>query len=122
MRGQRGMRGAANNRWSQQQAKPMQVLSKAQKNKERERQRQVRKWQQQQRARQSNFHRPNQLKQRESSVTVRPDWIVLEEMDKSQLQKLSLPSVSEPEDQMKCGTMEYYEKTYDRVNVKSERQ
>ena len=58
----------------------------------------MRKWQQQQKARQSNFHRPNQLKQRESSVTVRPDWIVLEEMDKSQLQKLSLPSVSEPED------------------------
>jgi len=122
MRGQRGNRGGANNRWSQQQAKPMQVLSKAQKNKERERQRQVRKWQQQQKARQSNFHRPNQLKQRESSVTVRPDWIVLEEMDKSQLQKLSLPSVSEPEDLMKCGTMEYYDKIYDRVNVKSERQ
>ena len=36
MRGQRGaQRGGANNRWSQQQAKPMQVLSKAQKNKER---------------------------------------------------------------------------------------
>jgi len=123
MRGQRGGagRGAANNRWSQQQVKPMQVLSKAQKNKERERQRQVRKWQQQQRARQSNFHRPNQLKQRESSVTVRPDWIVLEEMDKSQLLKLSLPSISEPEDLMKCGTMEFYDKTYDRVNVKSER-
>lgn len=123
MRGQRGgNRGGINNRWNQQQAKPMQVLSKAQKNKERERQRQVRKWQQQQKARQSNFHRPNQLKQRESSVTVRPDWIVLEEMDKTQLQKLSLPSVSEPEDLMKCGTMEYYEKMYDRVNVKSERQ
>merc|ERR1711962_294956 len=122
-RGQRGARGAMNNRWNTQQqaAKPMQVLSKAQKNKERERQRQVRKWQQQQRARQSNFHRPNQLKQRESSVTVRPDWIVLEEMDKSQLQKLSLPSVSEPEDLMKCGTMEYYDKAYDRVNVKSEK-
>lgn len=123
MRGRRGgNRGGINNRWNQQQAKPMQVLSKAQKNKERERQRQVRKWQQQQKARQSNFHRPNQLKQRESSVTVRPDWIVLEEMDKTQLQKLSLPSVSEPEDLMKCGTMEYYEKMYDRVNVKSERQ
>ena len=64
----------------------------------RERQRQVRKWQQQQRARQSNFTRPNQLKQREASVTVRPDWVVLEEMDKTQLLKLSLPTVSEPED------------------------
>ena len=36
-RGQRGARGAMNNRWNTQQqaAKPMQVLSKAQKNKER---------------------------------------------------------------------------------------
>jgi len=123
-RGQRGGgfgRGGANQRWNNQaQAKPMtQVLSKAQKNKERERQRQVRKWQQQQRSRQT-FNRI-QIKQRESSVTIRPDWIVLEEMDKSQLQKLSLPSVSEPEDLMKCGTMEYYDKAYDRVNVKSER-
>merc|ERR1712088_763304 len=128
--GARGGRGVAPGRggaqrWNASTGKstaPMQVLSKAQKNKERERQRQVRKWQQQKRARQSNFTRPGQLKQREASVTVRPDWIVLEEMDKTQLQKLSLPSISEPEDLMKCGSMEFYDKAYDRVNVKSERQ
>merc|ERR1711962_818271 len=121
-RGQRGARGAMNNRWNTQQqaAKPMQVLSKAQKNKERERQRQVRKWQQQQKSRQ-NYNRPNQIKQRESSVTVRPDWIVIEEMEKTQLSKLALPTVSEPEDLLLCGTMEYYDKAYDRVNVKSEK-
>ena len=62
-----------------------------------ERQRQVRKWQQQQKSRQ-NYNRPNQIKQRESSVTVRPDWIVIEEMEKTQLSKLALPTVSEPED------------------------
>merc|ERR1712198_575163 len=121
-RGQRGARGAMNNRWNTQQqaAKPMQVLSKAQKNKERERQRQVRKWQQQQKSRQ-NYNRPNQIKQRESSVTVRPGWIVIEEMEKTQLSKLALPTVSEPEDLLCCGTMEYYDKAYDRVNVKSEK-
>merc|ERR1712088_1258842 len=128
--GARGGRGVAPGRggaqrWNASTGKstaPMQVLSKAQKNKERERQRQVRKWQQQKRARQSNFTRPGQLKQREASVTVRPDWVVLEEMDKTQLLKLSLPTVSEPDDLMKCGSMEFYDKAYDRVNVKSERQ
>merc|ERR1712088_1221770 len=128
--GARGGRGVAPGRggaqrWNASTGKstaPMQVLSKAQKNKERERQRQVRKWQQQKRARQSNFTRPGQLKQREASVTVRPDWIVLEEMDKTQLQKLSLPSVAEPEDLLQAGSLEFYDKIYDRVNVKSERQ
>ena len=62
----------------------------------RERQRQVRKWQMQ-RGRQ-NYNRPVQIKQRESSVTVRPDWIVIEEMEKTQLAKLSLPTVGEPEE------------------------
>ena len=58
----------------------------------RERQRQVRKWQQQQRGRQS-YNRPMPIKQRESSVTVKSDWVVIEEMEKTQLAKLSLPTV-----------------------------
>jgi translation initiation factor 3 subunit D len=62
-----------------------------------------------------------QMKQRESSVTVRPDWIVLEEMEKTQLLKLSLPTVGDPQDVVCAGSMEYYDKAYDRVNVKSER-
>ncbi len=74
----------------------------------------------QQRGRQNNY-RHVQLKPRESSVTVRPDWIVLEEMEKSQLGKLSLPTVSEPEDLLRAGCMEHYDKAYDRVNVKNER-
>merc|ERR1711981_530021 len=125
VRGGRGMapgRGGAQ-RWNAANTKasaPMQVLSKAQKNKERERQRQVRKWQQQQRSRQ-NYNRPAQIKQREASVTVRPDWIVIEEMEKTQLSKLTLPTVSEPTDLLCCGAMEYYDKAYDRVNVKSEK-
>ena len=58
--------------------------------------RQVRRWQQQ-RGRQ-NYNRQAQVKQRESSVTVRPDWVVIEEMERTQLSKLSLPSVKEPTD------------------------
>ena len=86
----------------------------------RERTRQMRKWQQQQKGRQ-NYNRPVQIKQRESSVTVKPDWIVLEEMEKTQLGKLSLPTVNEPTDLLNCGTLEFYDKSYDRVNVKNER-
>lgn len=80
----------------------------------------MRKWQQQQKGRQ-NYNRPVQIKQRESSVTVKPDWVVLEEMEKTQLSKLSLPTVGEPDDLLSCGTLEYYDKSYDRVNVKNER-
>ena len=79
----------------------------------------MRKWQMQ-RGRQ-NYNKPVQIKQRESSVTVRPDWHVIEEMEKSQLGKLSLPTVAEPEDLVKAGALEHYDKTYDRVNVKNER-
>ena len=62
----------------------------------RERQRQVRKWQQQQKGRQN--YRPMQIKQRESSVTVKPDWIVIEEIEKTQLGKMNLPKLAEPID------------------------
>merc|ERR1712025_1124782 len=128
VRGRGNFRGGFNNQtrqgWSTQNnmknSGQLQVLSKAQKNKERERTRQMRKWQQQQKGRQ-NYNRPVQIKQRESSVTVKPDWIVLEEMEKTQLGKLSLPTVNEPTDLLNCGTLEFYDKSYDRVNVKNER-
>jgi translation initiation factor 3 subunit D len=58
---------------------------------------------------------------RDASVTVKSDWLVVEEMDFPRLAKLSLPNVAPGEDVLCCGTLEYYEKTYDRVNVKSER-
>merc|ERR1712213_226816 len=128
LRGRGNFRGGFNNQsrqgWTQnnnmKNSNQLQVLSKAQKNKERERTRQMRKWQQQQKGRQ-NYNRPVQIKQRESSVTVKPDWVVLEEMERTQLSKLSLPTVEEPEELLCCGALEYYDKTYDRVNVKNER-
>ena len=54
-------------------------------------------------------------------MTVKPDWVVLEEMERTQLSKLTLPTVEEPEDLLCCGTLEYYDKAYDRVNVKNEK-
>ncbi len=80
----------------------------------------MRRWQQAQKGRQ-NYNRQVQIKQRESSVTVKPDWVVLEEMEKTQLSRLALPTVAEPKDLLCCGTLEYYDKTYDRANVKNEK-
>lgn len=58
---------------------------------------------------------------RDASVTVRPDWSTIEEMDFPRLVKLSLPNVKEGDDIVTCGTLEYYDKAYDRVNVKNEK-
>ncbi|CAO1421918.1 unnamed protein product [Diamesa serratosioi] len=60
-------------------------------------------------------------KNRDASVTVRPDWVAIEDMDFPRLQKLSLPGIKEGELIMCCGTLEFYDKGYDRVNIKNER-
>lgn len=59
----------------------------------RERQRQAKKWQQQR-----QNYRPMQIKPREASVTVKPDWIVIEEIEKTQLGKMNLPKLADPVD------------------------
>ncbi|EEB16441.1 eukaryotic translation initiation factor 3 subunit, putative [Pediculus humanus corporis] len=61
------------------------------------------------------------IKNRDASVTVRADWVTIEEMDFPRLAKLSLPNVKEGVDIMCCGSLEYYDKAYDRVNVKNEK-
>jgi len=98
----------------------MQILTKSQKNRERDRLRQVRKWQKQygNRIEQKN---QVQIKHRDASVQVKDTWAVIEEMDFPRLAKLSLPNIGEPEDVQKCGSLEFYDKTYDRVNTKTER-
>jgi translation initiation factor 3 subunit D len=58
-------------------------------------------------------------KQREPSVRVKENWRVIEEIDFPRLAKLSLPSVAEPTDLKICGSLEYYDKSYDRINTKS---
>jgi translation initiation factor 3 subunit D len=61
------------------------------------------------------------LKIRDASVTVRPDWVIIEEMDFPRLAKLSLPNIKDGEDITTCGALEYFDRSYDRVNVKNER-
>nr|XP_008198322.1 PREDICTED: eukaryotic translation initiation factor 3 subunit D [Tribolium castaneum] len=62
-----------------------------------------------------------QIKIRDASVTVKPDWVTIEEMDFPRLGKLSLPNVKDGEDITCCGELEYYDKSYDHVNVKNEK-
>jgi len=121
-RGRGQFRGRWNNAFNNRQAATtnLQTLTKAQKIKERDRQRQVRKWQKQQAGRQ-NYHRNAPIKSRDASVMVKADWIVVEEMDFPRLGKLSLPNIKEPADLLQCGALEYYDKIFDRVNVKNER-
>ena len=52
---------------------------------------------------------------------VKDTWAVIEEMDFPRLSKLTLPNIGEAEDVLKCGSLEFYDKTYDRVNTKTER-
>jgi len=56
-----------------------------------------------------------------ASVNVKSSWKIIEEMDFPRLSKLSLPNVSEGADVYKCGTLEYYDKNYDRVTCKTEK-
>ncbi|UXI14826.1 Serine/threonine-protein kinase [Sarcoptes scabiei] len=72
-------------------------------------------------ARQKYDAKGQNSKKRESSVNVRPEWKILEEMDFPRLSKLSLPNVGDGEDIYAAGSMEYYDKTYDRINCKSEK-
>lgn len=60
----------------------------------------------------------NQIKAREPSVKVKDDWRIVEEIEFSRLAKLSLPSVENPVDLKVCGSLEYYDKNYDRINTK----
>jgi len=122
----RGFRGRGNfrGRWNSMN-KPtntaqLQTLTKAQKIKERDRMRVMKKWQKQQAGRQ-NYHRSAPVKNRDASVMVKDTWTVVEEMDFPRLGKLSLPSIADPVDVVQCGSLEYYDKIWDRVNVKNER-
>ena len=109
-------------RKAQLQAAQMQVLSKTQKSRERDRQRQLRKWQKQfGRQLQESQRRGNPVKNRDASVQVRDTWQVVDELDFPRLNKLSLPDIKEPSELLSCGSLEYYDKYYDRVSTKNEK-
>lgn len=105
----------------QQAQASMQVLSKTQKSRERDRQRQLRKWQKQFGKQQMEQMKKTPLKHRTASVQVKDSWSVLEEMDFPRLSKLSLPKVPQAQDLLKCGSLEYYEKSYDRISTRHDK-
>ncbi|XP_010272431.1 PREDICTED: eukaryotic translation initiation factor 3 subunit D-like [Nelumbo nucifera] len=55
-----------------------------------------------------------------SSVDIQPEWTMLDQIPFSTFSKLSF-SVPEPEDLLVCGALEFYDRTYDRVNPKNEK-
>jgi len=56
-----------------------------------------------------------------ASVNIKPTWKVVEEMDFVRLNKLSLPGIHDGVDLYKCGSLEYYDKQYDRVTCRNEK-
>ncbi|CAF1008702.1 unnamed protein product [Adineta ricciae] len=96
-----------------------QKKSKTMKNLEMDRIRQMRKWQKQSGNRTDT--RQHQAKQREPSIRIRDDWQVIEEIQFSSLAKLSLSTVGDPDELSVWGSLEYYDKRYDRITTKSEK-
>jgi len=111
-----------NNRFNsmQKQFVGTQKKSKTMKNLEMDQLRQMRKWQKQYGNR-TDTRQNQQVKQREPSVRVREDWHVIEEIPFTALAKFSLPTVGEPEELGSWGSLEYYDKRYDRITTKSEK-
>lgn len=56
-----------------------------------------------------------------SSVDIQPDWAMLDQIPFSTFSKLSFSVPDQPEDLIVCGSLESYDKTFDRVNPKNER-
>ncbi|EDV49418.1 eukaryotic translation initiation factor 3 subunit D-2 [Drosophila erecta] len=67
------------------------------------------------------FGRSAPTRLRESSVMVQSDWVSIEEIDFARLLKLALPNIKEGKDIATCGSLEYYDKLYDRVNLRNEK-
>ncbi|XP_047310126.1 eukaryotic translation initiation factor 3 subunit D-like [Impatiens glandulifera] len=55
-----------------------------------------------------------------SSVEIQPEWNMLDQIPFSTFSKLSF-SVPEPEDLLICGSLEFYDRSYDRVTPKNAR-
>jgi len=54
-----------------------------------------------------------------SSVEIRPEWAVKEQISYPALAKLSC-SVGEPEEVLAAGELEYYDRLYDRISARNE--
>ncbi|OAY82179.1 Eukaryotic translation initiation factor 3 subunit D [Ananas comosus] len=70
------------------------------------------------------FHQRPQLPQRrdeESSVDIQPEWTMLEQIPFSTFSKLSFSVADPPDDLLVCGALEFYDRSFDRLNPKNER-
>jgi translation initiation factor 3 subunit D len=62
----------------------------------------------------------NQRRSKESSIDVRPDWVVLEQIDFPNLNRLAYDA-PEPEDVVTCGNVGAFDKLFDRITTKTEK-
>ncbi len=58
---------------------------------------------------------------REASIEVKSDWEVIEQIEFSQLSKLKTTQIPQAKDLVRAGSVEYYDKDYDRVTVKNKK-
>ncbi|KAJ1688344.1 hypothetical protein LUZ63_019734 [Rhynchospora breviuscula] len=56
-----------------------------------------------------------------SSVDIQPEWTMLDQIPFSTFTKLSFSVPDPPEDLLVCGSLEFYDRLYDRVNPKNEK-
>ncbi|XP_008798328.2 eukaryotic translation initiation factor 3 subunit D-like [Phoenix dactylifera] len=56
-----------------------------------------------------------------SSVDIQPEWTMLDQIPFSTFTKLSFAVPDPPEDLLVCGALEFYDRSFDRVNPKNER-
>ncbi|QDZ22510.1 subunit D of translation initiation factor 3 [Chloropicon primus] len=66
------------------------------------------------------YHRDQNRYKYAASVDIRPEWTVLEQIQLSSLNKLSLRA-GEGKEITRCGTLAFYDKTYDRVTPRTEK-
>jgi len=119
-RGRFGGRGRGQGRWA---AAPMGAEAKfvAKFNAKKAPQAPVSKWRKNQAANYANrWNEQKPPRVRESSVDVRPDWTVRGQITFQELSKMTMDA-PESVEVHSCGTINYYDKTYDRITPKSER-
>jgi len=62
-----------------------------------------------------------EAKRRDASVQVKESWTLVEDIEFTKLNRLAIDAEPQPEDLKKCGSLESYDKTYDRVTSRTER-
>jgi len=77
----------------------------------------------------NQYQNPNYVKwgqgtpqrKKEHSVEIKSDWKLVEEIEFVRLNKLNLDTEPQPEDLKSCGSLEAYDKQYDRITSRNEK-